>query len=319
MPRKVRVATVALAGKRGGSVEANRELTMALLDRACAERPDLVCLPECFPTVGVEGEPMELAETVPGPTTDAAAKRAREHRAYIICPLKRREGKRVYNSAVVLDREGAVAGIYNKMHPVNTSWKAYRERLAPELERGVTPGREAPVFELDFGKIGIQICFDLGFDEGWDALDAGGAELIVWASAFDGGFHLRARAYRHERYVVSSVKSFHAAIINPLGEVLERTGAWRPLVSRTIDLDYLVGYFDWQEKKLDEAKAKYGEGVSIRVAQEEGHFLVETNRDDLALADLMREFDLRSSREYHEWHAEALGKTRAREKGGGGS
>ncbi len=310
MPRKVRVATVALAGRREDSVEANRESTMALLDRACMEDPDLVCLPECFPTVGVEGEPMELAEKVPGPTTDAAAKRAREHRAYVICPLKRREGERMYNSAVLLDRKGAIAGVYDKMHPVDTSWKAYRERLAPEFERGTTPGTEAPVFDLDFGKVGIQICFDLGFDRGWDALDAGGAELIVWASAFDGGFHLRARAYRHECYLVSSVKSAHAAIINPLGEVLERTGTFRQLIAQTIDLDYLVGYFDWQVKKLEEAKEQYGKGVTVRVAQEEGRFLVETNRDDLLLADLTREFDLRSSRDYHAWHTEALDRLR---------
>lgn len=299
MPRNVRVVTMALGGRRQPTVEANRWMVMDLLDQACAERPDVVCLPETFTTVGMRGPAADAAEPVPGPTTDAAAERARRHRTYVVCPVLRAAEGRVFNSAVFLDRQGQVAGVYDKVHPVTTV-----HRRTARFDGGCTPGEGFPVLDLDFGRVGAQICFDLGFPEGWAALEDGGAELVFWPSAYDGGFHLRAMAYLHHYYLASAVTSGHAYVISPLGEVLERGGGFRPIAARTVDLDYRVCHFDWHRQRLEEMRARYGRDVAVRVLEEEGLFLVESRRADLPLAEVLREFPLESCRDYHRRHLE---------------
>ncbi|MCX7805758.1 MAG: carbon-nitrogen hydrolase family protein [Planctomycetota bacterium] len=310
MPRRIRVATMAIKGGGRGSVEANRAMVMETLDQMCAERPDIACLPEAFTTIGMyeslarEGA-IRYAETVPGPTTDEAAKRAREHRAYVVCPILRRDGDRPFNSAVILDRNGQVAGIYDKMHPVTTAY-----RRTARLDGGVIPGSSAPVFELDFGKVGVQICFDAGFPEGWQALADCGAELVFWCSAYDGGFHLRALAFMHQYYIVSAVHEGRAAIIDPLGIVLDRTG-WLPWTARSVDLDFRVCHFDWHEKRVRELKKKYGPGITIRTLDDEGLFLVESNLNDVPLSKMLEEFPLESWRDYHRRHLKVYGDIRS--------
>ncbi|HUV95252.1 MAG TPA: nitrilase-related carbon-nitrogen hydrolase, partial [Anaerolineae bacterium] len=71
MSRKVRVATVAQSGSGGPTVEENRERMGELIEQAAAEKPDIICLPETFLELNVEFlELAEVAETVPGTTTD---------------------------------------------------------------------------------------------------------------------------------------------------------------------------------------------------------------------------------------------------------
>jgi predicted amidohydrolase len=274
---------------------------MELLDRACRERPDLVCLPEGVASFGLAGTPAELAETVPGPSTDEAARRACRYRTYVVCPVYRRDGDRVFNSAVIIDRQGQIAGIYDKMHLPNTSWRAFRERETPVPEQGITAGTEPGVFDLDFGRAGVQICFDLSYPNGWRQLADRGAELVIWPSAFGGGFHLRAAAYLNHYHVVSAVCSTRSRIVSPLGEVLEQTSPPCPVVATTVNLDCMVCYFDWHMQRLAGVKEKYGPDVGIRVLEEEGHFMIQSERDGLSVAELAREFNLMSSREYHSW------------------
>ncbi|MCW8129418.1 MAG: carbon-nitrogen hydrolase family protein [Planctomycetota bacterium] len=299
MPRKAKIVTTTMQGRGGPTVEANRARMLERLDIACGEKPDLVCLPETFlqQHVGVKTE--DVAEPLDGPTLTEAGMRASAHGTYVICPLLTKRDGRIFNSAVILDRKGKVAGIYDKVQPVTS-----RADFTC-MESGVTPGREAPVFELDFGRVGIQICFDLGFPETWASLAERGAELVFWPSAYDGGFPLRLFAYLHQYYVVSAVKSRHAQIINPLGEVLERTDPNLPYAARTIDLDFRVCHLDFHTSMPEQLKKRYGDGVSVRVYTEEGHFIVESNRDDLPMARIAEENGLEPSRTYYDRHRSA--------------
>ena len=100
-------------------------------------------MPESF----TNGEP----ETVPGPTTKRLSRWAKEHKCYVICPILIRDNDRTYNAAIVIDRQGRIIGRYCKIRPTEG-----------ELNRGICPGpKDPPVFETDFGTIGIQICFDV--------------------------------------------------------------------------------------------------------------------------------------------------------------
>ncbi|HLK60154.1 MAG TPA: carbon-nitrogen hydrolase family protein, partial [Chthonomonadaceae bacterium] len=173
-----RIITTCQNGRKHATVAGNREYMLAIFERALKQKPDLVCFSETFTGSGIYGQASaETAETVPGPTTDAFAQRAREHRCYVICPIRTTRAGRQWNSAVVIDRSGDILGIYDKIHPVTTS---------PDytvFEDGISPGKEPCVFDLDFGRVGIQICFDAGFPETWAALAQQGAQMVFWPSA----------------------------------------------------------------------------------------------------------------------------------------
>jgi predicted amidohydrolase len=306
MNSRARIATVAQNRRFFPTVEQNREHVMGLLDRALQHQPDLVCLPEAFPTVAVSGKtPDKYAETVPGPTTDAAAKRARKGRCYVVCPLTTKREGRCWNSAVVLDRAGAVLGIYDKVWPVTTT---------PDytlLEDGITPGSALPVFELDFGRIGIQICFDLNFRESWAALAEKGARLVLWPSAYPGGFPLQAYAWAHEYYVMSSVRSGASRIVNPCGEIVAKTDEWVEVIWKDVNLDYVVAHADFNYPVPDELHARYGDGVSVRVYAEEALFLIEPLAEGLTGERLRRECRFESCTQYLARHREAAPHLRA--------
>ena len=168
------IATLTMAQLEAGTMEEMVGKVLHRMEQTLACQPDLICLPETFPFHNVERSlPMkEAAESVPGMIVNRFAEFAKEHRCYVICPLNTKDGDRFYNSAVVIDREGKVIGAYHKIHPT-----------VDEIESGVTPGPlQPPVFQTDFGMIGIQICFDINWPEGWRALRKAGAEIIFWPS-----------------------------------------------------------------------------------------------------------------------------------------
>jgi predicted amidohydrolase len=113
-----------------------------------------------------------------------------------------RDGAAIYNTSVLLDREGRVAGKYRKVY-------LPRE----EIESGLTPGRGYPVFQTDFGRVGMMICYDVFFPDPARALAAQGADIIlmpIWggdetlaaARAIENGVFLVASGYDHPTYVM---------------------------------------------------------------------------------------------------------------------
>ena len=167
------------------------EKMVDVIDREAARGIDLVVLPETW-----TGH--DAPETLEGKTITTVAVLARKHNAYIVCPLDRKEGNRRYNSAVLIDRKGRVAGVYDKVFPY---WSEF------DLVPPVDIGGKVPVFEADFGRLGIAICFDVNFPEVWQALADHGAELVVWPSAYSAGSSLQAHAINHHYYIVTSTLS----------------------------------------------------------------------------------------------------------------
>ena len=300
--KKARIATVCQAGNFKPSIAENRDYIMSLLDQACQNKPDLVCLPETFPTVGLPSKlpRAHKSEPVPGPTIDAAAKRAKQHRCYVVCPLATHRDSRHFNSAVIIDRSGQIAGIYDKACPVISSPDF------TDVEDGITPGNpDVPVFDLDIGRIGIQICFDVGFPENWDLLQKNGARLILWPSAYDGGFPLWAFAYLHHYYVISSVRSGQSRIIDPCGEILLETGKSKQVIFRDLNLDFIVSHVDFNRSIPDKIKAKYGDRVEVRRSNPGcNHFIVEPMDPGITCKQLQEELGFESSLQYHNRHRE---------------
>lgn len=296
MNSRARVATVCQNGARFADVAQNREYVLSLLDSALSVEPDLVCLPETFTTVGIDDRSGN-AEPVPGPTTEACARRAREANAYVVCPIRTIRDGVEWNSAVIIDRSGDVMGIYDKAHPVTTS-EDYTS-----MEYGIRPGPQTPpVFDLDFGRIGIQICYDAGFPETWQDLAEQGARLVLWPSAYNGGFPLRLYAYLHHYHVVSSVQRDKSRIVDPLGVVRAETDERLHIVHRDINLDFVVSHWDFNYTVPDQIRTAYGPRVAITSDRDSAHFLVEPIDPAVRVDEMKREIGFESTMEYHNRH-----------------
>ena len=134
-------------------------------------------------------------------TLDLILLKTTNEETYIVAGIYEREGEFLYNTAILLDRGGKLAGKYRKvMLP--------RE----EIERGLSPGSQLPVFTTDFGKLGILVCYDVFFAEPAKALAMQGAEVVampIWggnewlakARSIEGRFYLLASGYDHPTYV----------------------------------------------------------------------------------------------------------------------
>ena len=82
------------------------------------------------------------------------------------------------------------------------------------------------VFQTDFGKIGLQICFDIEWDQSWAHLRKMGAEIVFWPSAFAGGQMVNSKAWRHKYVVASSTRKNTSKICDITGETIAQTGIW---------------------------------------------------------------------------------------------
>lgn len=216
--RPVRIVTTRLKMPARPSMEANLAAMSAILDIAGAGKPDLVLMTEAPVDRGVRGPLDELSEPIPGPATRMISEKARRFGMYVAVSLHEKEGGTFYNTAVLIDRKGAVAGKYRKVHLATA-----------EGERGITPGSDFPVFQTDFGKVGMMICWDNWFPESARALRLNGAELVLLPIAGDGvpghwDVISRARAIDNSVYLVTSATgSIPSRIIDPNGQVLAET------------------------------------------------------------------------------------------------
>lgn len=293
MPRIVRIATIALGGQGGPTVAANRQHMAKLIEQALPEKPDILALPESFTLSGLAQPRIEeMAEDLPGATLDMVASYAREQRTYILCPILARRPDGLYIEAFLIDRSGQIAGSYQKHHPV-VEGSAYSR-----VEYGSRPGSAMPVFDTDFGRIGVQICFDAEYQDGWEALDKAGAEIIFWLSAYDGGRSVTSKAWDYHRFVVSAVQTRYARIVNIMGETLAITGAHDRIVACDIDLDTVLLHMDFNKTQIQDIRNKYGPAVSMHMYHEEGYFTLQSNRADLPVSQVVEEFNLEPLKDY---------------------
>ena len=231
--RVIRIATTHLQPERPATVASNLKQMSSIVDKAGAGRPDLIVLSENVVDRGV-GEPLgETAQTIPGPATEMLAQKARQYKTYISTSLHERDGELIYNTAVLIDRAGKLVGKYRKVH-----------LAMEEGERGITPGSEYPVFDTDFGKVGILTCWDNWFVETARILRLKGAELLILPIAGDGvpghwDVISRARAIDNGVFLVASstVGESTSRIVSPEGTVLAETLDPFGIASAEVNLD----------------------------------------------------------------------------------
>ncbi len=279
-PRKVIIGTAVQSfwGKFPGVDKRVQELG-ALVDRMAEQSQrrygrgiDLAVLPETAIPGEISGD--VVANSVPlGDIKQAFAQKARERHCYIVVPLyllESREKRISTNAAVLFDRSGQVAGIYRKLHlAVHTA--------SDSFEGGITPGKEAPVFNCDFGKLGIQICFDIEFDDGWKELARKGAEIIAWPTQSPQTARPAFRATQNGFYIVSSTWRHNASVFEPTGRIVSQVKPPENVLVQEVDLSYAILPWSPQLQNGKTLASRYGDKVGFRYYEEEDRGIFWSN------------------------------------------
>lgn len=288
LPREVWVATICQAGLKTEGMPAMIRAMLKRMEETIPLQPDVICLPETFHVSNQGRQRLPITQTSESPIGDISgpfARFAKQHQCNIICPIMTVDTGRFYNSALVIDRNGNLVGEYRKINPT-----------VGELESGVSAGPvEPPVFELDFGTIGVQICYDINWHENWKRLREKGAEIVFWPSAFAGGQMLNVQAWLHKVYVVSSTRIHASKIVDVLGVDMAATGRFDTWVCYPLNLDVAVVQTHAQIDKLDAVRAKYGRSLAITVQHVEAFARLESRSPDVRVSDVLREFELETS------------------------
>ena len=179
----VRVALVQMSCSE--DPERNLEAGLDRIAQAAGQGAQIVCLPELFRSryfcQSEDHRNFDLAEPIPGPTTDALAAAARKHEVVVVGSIFERRAAGVYhNSACVLDADGSLVGLYRKMHIPDDP--LYYEKFY------FTPGDLGfRSFKTRYGTIGILICWDQWFPEAARLTALRGAQILFYPTAI--GWH----------------------------------------------------------------------------------------------------------------------------------
>ena len=182
-PASYRVALVQMAMSR--DPDQNLRAAVARVGEAAAAGARLVCLPELFRSryfaQREDAALFDLAEPVPGPSTEALGRAAKDAGVVVIAPVFERRAPGLYhNTAVVLDADGRVAGLYRKMHIPDDP--AYYEKFY------FAPGDLGfRVFDTRVGRIGTLVCWDQWYPEGARLTALQGAHILLYPTAI--GWH----------------------------------------------------------------------------------------------------------------------------------
>ncbi len=243
-----------------GDVEANVSKACGMVAEAAGQGAELVLLPEMFTTGFALDEMGELAESIPGPTTERFGAAAAEHGVYVVAGMAERdvETGAMYNAAVVIGPGGELVSRYRKVY----LYLGERD----VLERG----DEACLVDLGFARAGVAICYDYIFAHYIHGLVERGAELLLhptaWVTTDDcERWNYSPQAYRAQcmtRALENSVyfaSSNHcgvcdpngylrgigqSAVIAPWGEILVEIPSGEGVAVAEVDFSLLPG---WRE------------------------------------------------------------------------
>ena len=220
MPRTVRCGLIQARNVLGANhslaqiKKAMIDKHLKLIEQAAKKKVQILCLQELFygPYFCAEQDPRwyQLVEPVPeGPTTVLMQKLAARHRMVMVVPVYEEQMPGLYfNTAAVIDADGSYLGKYRKTHipQVKGFWEKFYFR----------PGNMGyPVFDTAAGRIGVYICYDRHFPEGWRALGLAGARIVFNPSATSRG--LSQYLWRLEQPASAVANEYFIGAINRVG------------------------------------------------------------------------------------------------------
>lgn len=286
LPREVWIAGISQMDLHAQTPQLMVDEIFGILKDVVSYKPDIICLPEVFATSNIEQKNalLELAE-ISENVLQQFSSFAKLNRCYVICPLYTSENGKIFNSAVVIDRAGLRMGEYRKIHLPED-----------EIDIGLTPGPLEPaVFQTDFGKIGIQICYDILWDDGWAKLRKQGAEIVFWPSAFAGGQMINTKAWQHKYLVATSTRKNTSKLCDITGEVVVQTGIWdKNYYCAPVNLEKVFLHTWPNNRHFKAIRKKYGRKVRITNFHEEEWSVIESLSSDIFISDILQEFGMRT-------------------------
>jgi predicted amidohydrolase len=264
MARIVRISTAQLptviSGRSFKAKQAKtRQHTYAMLKTAGERGSDLVLFGEyanLHHRTWSSNKKEYVADPIPGELTRAVARHAKKYKMNVALPLFGTHRGVLSSWVVLLNRDGQMIGCYQKSHPT-----------MPEQGIGMKAGNDLPVYELDFGKVGIMTCMDIEYPEVAQILMLKGAEILLfphvqssWGEV-DWEIRYRARAVDTGLYVVSACYGYpegqwmpgmmigRSGIIGRDGLILADIGRSIGVLTLDVDLDQKrVTQFFFNEK-----------------------------------------------------------------------
>lgn len=242
-PRMVRIATANGEPQGGANPLANCHIAEPFVVEAAQAKADLIVFSEHYVTQRLspaysKQAAIDSAENIPGgPISEYFSNLARKNNIYIVVGMYERDGNQVFNDAVLFGPEGFV-GKYRKA-----------TLTAGEVAMGLSAGKDYPVFETRFGRVGMMICYDTQFPEVARELCKRGAEIIaIPAYGFTSELGI-VRAIENQVHLVSSVylddghspindRWGFSGIISPEGKILARAPKENSIAIAEVDLNY---------------------------------------------------------------------------------
>ncbi|MGD0470285.1 MAG: carbon-nitrogen hydrolase family protein [Terriglobales bacterium] len=257
------------------------EATLARLNASSVFHPDIACLPEMFSN--------RAPESVPGPITERLSDWARANSSYVLFGMRTKKNGTIYNTAILMDRQGKIIGQYDKIHPTDY-----------EIKDGTTPGVDAgpPVFKTDFGTIGILICFDVNWRDDWQKLKQEGAQIIFWPSNYPAARQLSALALTNEVYIVSSTNRGPSSIYDITGVALASTGEHQEWVGTSLPLGKRLFETDRNAEIVPAIERDYGSKVEVVWYHDSDWITIASLDPQLTTDDLIAKYGLIPLRKY---------------------
>ncbi|MGD9569470.1 MAG: carbon-nitrogen hydrolase family protein [Sedimentibacter sp.] len=232
----------------------NVENAVKLIEKVSKEGADIAVLPEMFCCPYDNSYFKKFSEEHSGPAYTRMSQAAKETGIYVVAgTIPELENDLVYNTSYVFDRNGIQIARHRKMHLFDIDVKGGQYFKESDT---FTPGRDVTVFETEFCKIGLAVCYDIRFPELARLMAKEGAEVLIYPAAFNmttGPAHwelsFRARALDNQSYTIgvspardmeASYHSYGNSIVaSPWGNIVNSLDEKEGYIIQEIDLDYV--------------------------------------------------------------------------------
>jgi len=245
---------------------------------------DLAVLPETSITGEAGDDALARSVSFERQVQEVFTRKAREHGCYIVVPtylLDSKEKKLCSNAAILVGRKGEVVGTYRKIHLVVSLERG-------TMEGGATPGHALPVFDCDFGKLGVQICYDMDFEDGWAELARKGAELIAWPTQSPQTSQPAFRARQNRCYIVSSTWRHNASIFEPTGKIAAQITPPQSVLVHELDLSYALLPWSSKLRNGEALRQAYGDKVGFHYYEDEDCGIFWSNDPRITIGEMAR-------------------------------
>jgi len=230
----------------------NIDNAVRMIEKASAEGASLAVLPEMFCCPYENSYFRPFSEEEGGPAWKAMSNAAEKYGIYIVAgTISELEGDKIYNTAYVFDRKGKQIAKHRKMHLFDIDIEGGQYFKESDT---FTPGNDVTVFDTEFGRMGVAVCYDIRFPELSRLMAAEGAQVIIAPGAFNmttgpahWELHFRGRAVDNQVYTIGVAPardmdfSYHSygnsIIVSPWGDVVGRMDEKEGYMLREVDLD----------------------------------------------------------------------------------